>query len=69
MVSDETWTGPVPGEFLGIPGQGRSISFRMLHVFEFEDGLIERESLWIDSGAVVEQLSAGTNETSQEGDN
>ena len=69
VVSDETWTGPVPGEFLGIPGQGRSISFRMLHVFEFEDGLIERESLWIDSGAVVEQLSAGTNETSQEGDN
>ncbi len=53
VVSDETWTSPVPGEFLGIPGRGRSISLRMLHVFEFEDGLIERESLWIDSGAAV----------------
>jgi predicted ester cyclase len=30
----------VPGEFLGIPGQGRQISFRMLHVFEFKQGRI-----------------------------
>ena len=69
VVSDETWTGPVPGEFLGIPGHGRPITFRMLHVFEFRDGLIERESLWIDSGAVVGQLSAGTTDISQDGDN
>ena len=64
VVSDETWTGPVPGEFLGIPGQGRSISFRMLHVFEFGGGLIECESLWIDSGAVVAQLSTETDDVS-----
>lgn len=64
VVSDETWTGPVPGQFLGIPGRGRSISFRMLHVFEFEEGLIKRESLWIDSGAAVAQLTAETNKGS-----
>jgi predicted ester cyclase len=47
----------VPGEFLGIPGHGRSISFRMLHVFEFADGRISRENVWLDGGAIAAQLS------------
>jgi hypothetical protein len=29
----------------------------MLHVFEFRDGLISRENIWLDSAAIVEQLS------------
>ena len=37
---EHPWLGTVPGEFLGIPGQGRQISFRMLHVFEFKQGRI-----------------------------
>jgi steroid delta-isomerase-like uncharacterized protein len=50
--------GAVPGEFLGIPGNGRGISFRLLHVWEFRDGLMSRENVWLDGGSVIAQLTA-----------
>src|SRR6266568_3558008 len=42
VVDDMIWTARVVGEFMGIPGHGRRISIRVLHVFEFRDGLISR---------------------------
>lgn len=30
----------------------------MLHVFEFRDGLISRENVWIDAGAAISQLTS-----------
>jgi predicted ester cyclase len=42
---------------LGLPGNGRRISFRMLHIFEFRDGLISRENVWLDTAAVINQSS------------
>lgn len=58
VVDDKIWTARVDGEFLGIPGRGRSISMRVLHVFEFRDGLISRENVWLDAGAAIAQLTA-----------
>jgi hypothetical protein len=29
----------------------------MMHVFEFRDGLIRRENIWLDTAAVTDQLS------------
>lgn len=58
MVLEQNMTGAVIGEMLGIPGHGRQVSFRILHVFSFRDGLISREQVWIDSGAIVAQLTA-----------
>jgi steroid delta-isomerase-like uncharacterized protein len=57
-VVEHIWTGTVPGEFAGVPGNGRRVSFRMLHVWEFRDGLISRENVWLDGGAIVQQLTA-----------
>ncbi len=57
MVLDGLMTGTVIGSLLGLPGNGRRISFRMLHVFEFRDGLISRENIWLDTAAGVDQLS------------
>ncbi|MGB6207048.1 nuclear transport factor 2 family protein [Mycobacterium sp.] len=57
MVLEQLMTGTVIGSLLGLPGNGRHISFRMMHVFEFRDGLISRESIWLDTAAVVDQLS------------
>jgi steroid delta-isomerase-like uncharacterized protein len=57
-VVEHQWTGTVPGEFAGIPGHGRRISHRLLHVFEFKDARISRENVWIDSGAIIAQLTA-----------
>lgn len=58
MVLEQNMTGTVIGEMLGIPGNGRRVSFRILHVFDFRDGLVSREQVWIDSGAIVAQLTA-----------
>ena len=57
-VIEHTWTGTVPGSFLGVPGNGRPISFRLLHIWEFKDGLISRENVWLDGGSIVQQLTA-----------
>lgn len=58
VVDDKIWTARVVGEFMGLPGHGRLISIRVLHVFEFRDGLISRENVWIDSGAAISQLTS-----------
>jgi steroid delta-isomerase-like uncharacterized protein len=57
MVLEQLMTGTVIGSLLGLPGHGRRISYRMLHVFEFRDGLISRENIWLDTAAVADQLS------------
>jgi steroid delta-isomerase-like uncharacterized protein len=62
-VIEHDWTATVPGEFLGIAGNGRRITFRMLHVWEFRDGRISRENVWLDRGSIVAQLTAPAVET------
>lgn len=57
MILEQLMTGTVIGSLIGLPGNGRRISFRMLHVFEFRNGLISRENVWLDTAAVVDQLS------------
>jgi steroid delta-isomerase-like uncharacterized protein len=58
IVMEAEMSADVIGEFLGIPGQGRNVTFRILHVFEFDDDLIRREQVWLDTGSIVAQLSA-----------
>jgi steroid delta-isomerase-like uncharacterized protein len=57
-VIEHIWTGTVPGEFLGVPGNGKRISFRMLHVWEFKEGKMSRENVWLDGADIVAQLTA-----------
>jgi ketosteroid isomerase-like protein len=57
VVDDKIWTARVDGDFLGFAGKGRTISMRVLHVFEFRDGLISRENVWLDAGAAIAQLA------------
>jgi steroid delta-isomerase-like uncharacterized protein len=58
MILEQNMTGTVIGEMLGVPGHGRQVTFGILHVFGFRDGLISREQIWIDSGAIMAQLTA-----------
>ncbi|HET9731205.1 MAG TPA: ester cyclase [Acidimicrobiales bacterium] len=58
MILEQKMTGAVIGEMMGIPGNGRRVTFGILHVFGFRDGLISREQVWIDRGAIVAQLTA-----------
>lgn len=57
-VFEHDCTGTVVGELLGIPGNGKRITFRLLHVWEFRDGLMSRENVWLDTAAIVAQLTA-----------
>jgi ketosteroid isomerase-like protein len=50
-VTEHLWSGRVPGN-------GKRISFRLLHVWEFRDGLISRENAWLDGGSIVAQLTS-----------
>jgi len=63
---EHQWHGTVPGEFLGIPGHGRQISFRMLHVFKFKQGRISLENVWLDGNAIVTQLTTPSAATPQQ---
>ena len=58
MLLEQVMTGTVIGEMLGIPGNGRRVTFKIFHVFEFTGGLVSREQVWLDSGAIVAQLTA-----------
>jgi predicted ester cyclase len=51
-------TGTVKGELLGFPGNGRQITFRMIHIWEFRDGLICRENVSLDGGSIAAQLAS-----------
>lgn len=57
MVDESLWEGVAVGQPLGIPGKGRPLSFRILHVFEFDDNcVIRRENVWMDYMAILQQL-------------
>jgi uncharacterized protein len=45
------------GHPFGLEGRGRPVRTRFLHIFDFRDGLISRESAWIDLAAIQQQLS------------
>ena len=56
-VLEHQATGVVNGEFLGVAGHGKRITFRLLHVWEFRDGLISRANVWLDGGTAIAQLT------------
>jgi steroid delta-isomerase-like uncharacterized protein len=57
LVVEHTMTGVATGLLLGLEGAGRTISFRMLHVFQFADDRISGEQVWLDSAAIQQQLA------------
>jgi steroid delta-isomerase-like uncharacterized protein len=44
------------GSPMGVEGRDRPVTFRLLHVFDLEDGRIRRENAWLDTAAIVAQL-------------
>jgi uncharacterized protein len=58
VVDESDVTARAIGTPFGIPGHGRTIRFRLLHVFEVQHQEITRENAWIDIGSVVAQLES-----------
>lgn len=58
MVDESLWEGRAVGAPFGLPGRGRPLKFRLLHVLEFNDsGEIRRENVWFDFPEIWRQLA------------
>jgi ketosteroid isomerase-like protein len=55
------YTPDVEHDVVGMPdgiAHGKdAVSFRILHVWEFRDGQISRENVWLDGAAIVSQIN------------
>ncbi|HWN32807.1 MAG TPA: ester cyclase [Pseudonocardia sp.] len=58
IVDEAMITARATGMMLGIPGNNRQVTFRLMHVCEFRDGGISRENVWMDVAALMQQLTA-----------
>lgn len=58
LVDESILHATAVGRPLGLDGRGRRVAVRLLHVFDFTDGLISRESAWLDVLALEQQLTA-----------
>ncbi|MGZ3182070.1 MAG: nuclear transport factor 2 family protein [Telluria sp.] len=59
VVDESLWEGTAPGSPFGMPGHGRRLAFRLLHIFDMApDGQILRENVWLDFAAIQSQLNA-----------
>lgn len=57
LIDESWWRGRAPGTPFGLAGKNRPLEFRLLHVVQFaENGEIQRENVWIDLAAIIEQL-------------
>jgi ketosteroid isomerase-like protein len=59
FVVDETlWHGDIrDGSVFLCDGKSGKVSFRLLHIFEFQQGKITREQAWCDLAAIQRQLN------------
>jgi hypothetical protein len=56
VVDESVLHATAVGHPFGFEGRGRPVSTRFLHIFDFAEGLIRRESAWIDFGGIQQQL-------------
>src|SRR5262245_32574154 len=67
VVDESLWEGVAVGTPFGIPGNGRRLAFRILHVFELApEGTIARENVWMDFPGILQQLTASGDGSSTE---
>ena len=57
MVDESVLHARALGRVFGYDGHGRAVHVRLLHVFEFADGLIHRDSAWLDVAGLQRQLA------------
>ena len=56
VVDESILHGSAVGRVFGLDGHGCTLGVRLLHVFDFADGLISRESAWLDVAGLQRQL-------------
>ena len=56
LVDDVIWEARAVGRPFGVEGKDTPVRVRLLHVFEFRDGRISRENVWMDFASFYAQL-------------
>ena len=57
LVDESEWSGKAVGRPFGMEGRGRPLSFRLLHVVEFEESKkMKSEQVWLDFTSIMQQL-------------
>lgn len=57
LVDESEWRGRAAGRPFGLDGRGRPLTFRLLHVVEFNDDReLQSEQVWVDMAAMQAQL-------------
>jgi SnoaL-like domain len=58
LIDETLWTGHInDGRVFGLEGKSGHVTFRLLHVFEFRDGLIRVEKVWSDIASIAGQVN------------
>ncbi len=57
VIDESILDGYAQGRPFDLEGYSRPVKFRMLRIFEFQGGLIARESAWFDMVAIQRQLA------------
>lgn len=59
VVGESLWEDTGPGTPFGIPGHGRRLTFRLLHIFHMtRDGQIKHGNVWLDFASILQQVNA-----------
>jgi hypothetical protein len=56
LVDESILHATAVGRPFGLDGRGRHVQTRILHIFEFGEGKITRESAWLDIASMAQQL-------------
>jgi hypothetical protein len=57
VVDESVLHATATGRVFGIEGRGRKVRVRLLHLFDVAEGLIARESAWLDVAGLQRQLA------------
>ncbi|MER7249093.1 nuclear transport factor 2 family protein [Kribbella sp. NPDC000426] len=58
VVDEVMATQLIANDDFGPQARGTVVSYRILHVCEFRDGLMSRENVWLDMAAIMAQIGA-----------
>jgi predicted ester cyclase len=62
LVDESVLHATAIGRPLGLDGRGRHVQTRILHVFDFGEERISRESAWLDIAGIAQQLQTDEKE-------
>ncbi|MFD9890578.1 nuclear transport factor 2 family protein [Amycolatopsis sp. NPDC059027] len=58
LFTESVMTAKAIGTIFGVEGGGRDVTYRVLHLCEFREGRISKQTVWVDASELMAQLLA-----------